>query len=531
MTTGLDLPNLTAEHKAVGSRNTWGSVCIVFLGCLAVASTGCWAPFRSHGIPARCLPDSFRTPTRTAGAPLNYSNLTIQPPADYILGPDDILEITIPGLFEGAEVHPIRVQVMASGEIHLPMVGPVLVGSKNLLRAQEDITKAYADGFLVDPRVNVTLAEKSMTSIIVLGKVQQPGVHILPKFENDVGHALAAAGGLLEESADVIEIHRRIPQQVRKLSKLATPNRQGGHPVQLARFIDEAPGLSYWVPDDQVKPDSTAIPLDSPNTVSQIAQVPATTGQFVDWSDPTYSEPWAAPISNSTLGRPQILPSQSSLERQMIRPPPVIPAPVALASQPNRMRQLDLRPAPRSQVTAQPEQRVIEGDKEILRIPLRQLGPSQLSKDDITLQPGDVVVVPSRRHEVFYVVGRLSTTNNVRFTIGDRERELGVGFVLPREREIDVVTAVVMAGYIDPIDSPTTVTVQRADPYGNPLLIHVDLIKARYDAKETVLVQAGDIIYLNPDSSWWWRRTFDRIVPDLILEPFRIAIGVNGNRN
>ena len=71
-----------------------------------------------------------------------------------------------------------------------------------------------------------------------------------------------------------------------------------------------------------------------------------------------------------------------------------------------------------------------------------------------------MVFVPSRRHEVFYVVGQLSSNNSVRFTVGDRERELGVGFILPRDREIDVVTAVVMARYIDPIDSPTTATVQ-----------------------------------------------------------------------
>jgi hypothetical protein len=96
--------------------------------------------------------------------------------------------------------------------------------------------------------------------------------------------------------------------------------------------------------------------------------------------------------------------------------------------------------------------------------------------------------------------------------------------VLPRDREVDVVTAVAMAGYIDPIDSPTTVTVHRRLPDGQPLLIRVDLIKARYDYRETVLVQAGDIIYLNPDLPWWLRRTFDRVVPELIIEAYRRAL-------
>jgi hypothetical protein len=163
--------------------------------------------------------------------------------------------------------------------------------------------------------------------------------------------------------------------------------------------------------------------------------------------------------------------------------------------------------------------------KSILRIPLRGVPPGFLQEQDVVLQPGDVVVVPSRKHEVFFVVGRLSNTNLVRFTLGDRERELGTGLILPRDRDIDVVTAVTMAGYIDPIESPTTVTLQRVRPDGTPLLIHVDLIRARYDARETVVVHPGDIIYLNPDFPWYFRRVFDRVVGDLILLPYARLVG------
>ena len=165
-------------------------------------------------------------------------------------------------------------------------------------------------------------------------------------------------------------------------------------------------------------------------------------------------------------------------------------------------------------------------DSNIRTIALR--GHDQFIRpDDISLESGDVIVIPSRKHEVFYVVGRLSQTNTVRFTVGDRERELGVGFILPRDREIDVVTAVTMAGYIDPIESPTTVTVHRILPNGYPLLVNVDLIAARYDPRETILVEPGDIIYLNPDKAWYFRQLFDRIVGDLILIPYDRAVGRN----
>jgi polysaccharide export outer membrane protein len=329
----------------------------------------------------------------------------VKPPPDYILGPNDVLEVTVPGLYDASETRPLRVQVMSSNEIHLPLVGAVRVGGLNLLNAQRAVDDAYENGFLENPRVNVALAEKSSTAVVVLGKVNTPGVHLLPKYQNDVGHALAAAGGLTEDADEVIEVHRRV-----------TPRR----PVR-ARTIPLPP-----IPGVERLPTPSSTPL---------------TGEWID-----------------------------------------------------------------------------EGSS-IIRIPLRGKPYAEWTPDDVVLRSSDVVVVPSRRHEVFYVVGRLSQTNTVRFTIGDRERELGVGFVLPREREIDVVTAVAMAGYIDPIDSPTTVTVHRVLPDGKPLLIHVDLIKARFDCRETVLVAAGDIIYLNPDKHWYCRRTIDRIIPGLFLAP------------
>lgn len=128
------------------------------------------------------------------------------------------------------------------------------------------------------------------------------------------------------------------------------------------------------------------------------------------------------------------------------------------------------------------------------------------------LHAGDVVVVPQKTHDVFYVVGPLSEQNRVRFAVGDRDREIGNGLLLPRDREVDVVTAVAMAGYIDPINSPTTVTLHRVAPDGTPMLILVDLIAARSDRRETLLVQPGDIIYLNPDSAWYTRRLLDKVI-------------------
>ncbi len=154
---------------------------------------------------------------------------------------------------------------------------------------------------------------------------------------------------------------------------------------------------------------------------------------------------------------------------------------------------------------------VVSQAESIVRIPLR--GENGITKPcDVILNSGDVIVIPSRTDKVFFVVGPLSDRNSLRFSVNDRDREIGSGLLLPDDREIDVVTAVAMAGYIDPIESPTTVTVHRVLPDRSPLLIRVDLIAARSDPQENVMVQAGDIIYLNPDGWWYGRRMMDRII-------------------
>ncbi|MEX0820244.1 MAG: polysaccharide biosynthesis/export family protein [Pirellulaceae bacterium] len=365
---------------------------------------------------------------RTGGSPLNLSTLTITPPRDYLLGPNDVLEVTIPGLYDQAEVKPLRVQVMADGTVHLPLIGSVPVQGKNLVDAQRTISGAYAQGFIVEPRISVVLADKSTSSVLVLGQVKQPGTYALPKYENDIGHALGAALGLTDEAGDYIEVHRQLP---------------ASHPATM--------------------PSHQQYGRQAPST-QRFARLPRTDEQMMPAvsHENSFDGPFTGPLRQDVETR----------------------------------------------------------EPQILRIPLRDLHGQALNPQEIVLGPGDVVVVPDRRHEVFYVVGALNPTNTVRFTVGNRERELGVGFMLPRDREIDVVTAVAMAGYIDPIHSPTTVTVHRVGPDFQPMLLHVDLIKARYDYRETILVQPGDIIYLNPDHHWWWRRFIDRTLVEAFQVPY-----------
>ncbi|MGB0760056.1 MAG: polysaccharide biosynthesis/export family protein [Rubripirellula sp.] len=384
------------------------------LSCVASLSilllTGCYAPLKSPGIPASTLPDSFRMPTKRFSNDLNFAMLTQPVPVSYRLGPKDQIQVEIanlnPRFLRLGQVAPetapgvtsrnlIQVELDESGRALLPLIGSVSFKGKTISEARLQLIAWYSDGYLDDPKVSVTLISPATTRVLVLGEVANPGVFELPKYENDIAHAIALAGGLILESADEITVHRRQAQ-------------------------------------GQISP----------------AQYEASEGE----------------VSFSDL--------------------------VDVAS------------------------------PSIIRIPLRSTIPVELPIADVVLENGNVVVVNKCAEEAFFVVGLLNPNGLVRFSLGTDNRDLGNGFTLPKDRDIDVVTAVAMAGYIDPIDSPTTVTVHRTRPNGSPMLIRVDLIQARYNRAENIMVQGGDIIYLNPDPAWWCRRTFDRIVPSVFTAPY-----------
>ena len=114
----------------------------------------------------RLLPDEYRMPIRTAGQPLNFASLTRPPGGEYLLGADDVLEVTIPDLYEGGPMTPMRVRVMPDGQISLPLVGGVRVDGMTISQAQVAIADRYAQGYLVQPRVIVFLADRAKVRVL-----------------------------------------------------------------------------------------------------------------------------------------------------------------------------------------------------------------------------------------------------------------------------------------------------------------------------------------------------------------------------
>ena len=521
------LANFTAPTGGRMSANTAWS-CVLLAGITLPLLTGCYTPLHSYAVPAAELPDHYRMPERSIAPKLNLAKLTVPPPDDYILGANDTLDITVPDLFQGAEIRPIRSRIMADNTVTLPLVGTVVVGGMNLSAAQEAINRAYADGFLNEPKVSVALAEKHVISVSVIGEVTTPGVYQLPRYENDVGHALALAGGFEEFAAEVVEVHRRISRQEFEAKFL------GGN-VGVSKTSTAPKSVSTSAENEVRNPSAPVEPVSgsstsaatkarrrAPRAAKPAARLSGAVESDVSGRQHITSMPPDAPAfahcSDSSVRRES---GAASVQRQGFLHP-IQPTGFTQLADDGRApvdgwKTVDgwglgesWEPVNAGQPFVGPQAMEAAGpmagggpaDEEIeivLRVPLRGGQATanwegttavlhDLTAKDVTLQSGDVVLIPRQEDEVFFVVGPLDRTNVVNFTIRARDRQLGNAFLIPPDRDIDVVTAVAMAGYIDPINSPDTVTVHRQVPGCPPMLFTVDLIEARYNWRENMYI-------------------------------------------
>jgi protein involved in polysaccharide export with SLBB domain len=135
----------------------------------------------------------------------------------------------------------------------------------------------------------------------------------------------------------------------------------------------------------------------------------------------------------------------------------------------------------------------------ILRIPLRFFPEQvpQFSEDDVILQTGDIVYIPSREEERFYTGGELQ----------------GGSHLLPRDYDLDVLGAIAEAqGKIASGGSgigliggrggrgggiaPSRLIVIRKLPCGGQIPIEVDVNRAMMDESHRLLVQPNDTLIL-----------------------------------
>jgi polysaccharide export outer membrane protein len=115
-----------------------------------------------------------------------------QEPPDYLIGPNDILNIHVwrePELTRDVTVTP-------DGRITFPLIGNIMAQGKTVTELKEIITGKLKN-FVTAPEVTVIVNESRSMTIYVIGQVKTPGRYPLAP-DMTVLQALSTAGGFAE---------------------------------------------------------------------------------------------------------------------------------------------------------------------------------------------------------------------------------------------------------------------------------------------------------------------------------------------
>ncbi|MEM6473173.1 MAG: polysaccharide biosynthesis/export family protein, partial [Planctomycetota bacterium] len=194
------------------------------------------------GVPASKVPRQYFAEPKNNLVPVDVSVLSLEPPREYLIGPDDILGIYLEGVLPftppGAPPEPppvnfpeaestlppsigFPIPVQEDGTLALPLIEPLNVEGLTLDQVQDAIRDAYVDNDILQPdkaRPIVTRIKERTIDVIVIredggsalltnnigsqfirggsDRSASGGLVKLPAYQNDILHALVETGGL-----------------------------------------------------------------------------------------------------------------------------------------------------------------------------------------------------------------------------------------------------------------------------------------------------------------------------------------------
>lgn len=523
-----------------------GAACALAIAAFLISLSGCSAAFLTNTDAIEHKLEVLSRIPKAEYRPIDLRLLGQTPPPEHLVADGDVLGIYIeggPGTSSGEM--PVRfpddrhmapaigypIPVRNGGYIRIPEVGLLYVRGMTIWQIEERIRHILLNekkthqpdktqihvSLMWTRSVNVMVIRQEETDITQLvapnngtdadrrsGQVVQ-----LPAFRNDVLNALLETGGLpASEAENSVYIFKRTDREIAGRQGLPTgmvpieqqgrlawnQNGSGSQPsadqgIQRASYtapttssapltpVDSSQPLKS-VSQDRRRPSSNSAAGHSLKSLATVQPVSYQAQQI----NPPVADSLSTPFANSMTGN--ILPGTFGNHHTGGQPESIVPF---QASQSQPMPQTD--PASRH--------------PNAIRIPL-SVASSQavnISEQDVVLEDGDIVLVESRNDEYFITGGLLG----------------GGQYSLPRDRDIDIIDAVLLADTYSrrsQINQPTRaiggvsvlnrdvtigasrVIVERKLSGGQTHQFRISLYKAMRDPSQRILIEPGDRLFL-----------------------------------
>jgi len=235
--------------------------------------------------------------------------------ADYVLGPSDVVNISILDLFyEGVET-PLQREVSASGFITLPLIDKkILAEGLSVDQLREEIIRAYRPDWLKNPIVSVTIAARRKSLYSVMGAVSAPGRYPLVRKDFRLLEALSAAGGVTQTNISYIYVIRQSPA-VRQRGAPAEKDKAAAAlpgPVELPELPAEAPpeadSAAPEVAPPSAEEDVRIAPPEQPSGPIDVEKALRELGTVLEPKDQVDQQPATAPAEEPGPSNPSEFP-------------------------------------------------------------------------------------------------------------------------------------------------------------------------------------------------------------------------------
>ena len=171
----------------------------------AIMSTGCQRGMYN----ASSLPMELVARPAIDVRTLDLSRLASATSNSQLIGPGDTLNMTVVTGAEERQPDAWPLRVNEDGTVQVPLVGPVQLAGLDLQSAQNVVrTTGINRGIYKNPSVSIGVEQRQTNRVTVLGAVAEPGTYDLDSATSNLLAAISAAGGLGENSSQIIELRQ-----------------------------------------------------------------------------------------------------------------------------------------------------------------------------------------------------------------------------------------------------------------------------------------------------------------------------------